>query len=102
MTSPDSADILFWARLEHIIKATLAALPDEELNRRAEWCRTTGQHGIRAQEADNKDGTAVRLVWGGATLALVERDVFTDSAYTEDLSFTLLPAAPDDAAEVAE
>lgn len=100
-TTDDQDDVLFWARLEHIIGQAMAALTPQDIARRVEFCQRTGQHGISVDEADS-EGTAVRLVWGGKTLAVIARDVFAPDAFMEDLSTTVMHAAPDDARALTE
>lgn len=92
-------DVLFWARFTHIINTALAGLSEQDMAERLAHCRATGQHGISAQEADASGG-AVRLVWGGRTLAVVSRSVFTDEGYTLGLDMNILPTAPDDARDL--
>lgn len=97
----DQDDAAFWARVTYILEQSIAALTPEDVAARIEHCQRTGQHGVRVEEADDT-GLRMRFVWGGRTLAVVERDVFADDAYFEGLSLTRLPGAPDDASSLTD
>ncbi len=77
-------------KLADVIAQALINLPADDVIARVAYCQRTGEHGIRVFT----EGESVRLVWGGADLALVERDVLIDDV--ADLPpGEWIPAAPD-------
>lgn len=85
--------LLFAARLQHIIEASLAEMRPGDRAARIAWCESTGQHGVRLLA--DRDG--YRLEWGGRPLAVLEHDVFVgEDAYLSDLEMvaTTVPDSP--------
>ena len=90
-------DLMFWARVQHILAETLAALPADDRAERIRWCRENDAHGVRAfPEADG-----IRFEWGGRVLAVVDRGVFAEDAYLRPLELDMVRDVPDDPRELA-
>lgn len=89
----DLDDPRFGARVRYILEHSVATMPDAERDARIRHCQQTGEHGIRSFR--ESDGT-VRFEWGGALLAVVEPDVFSDDGYLTDLTVEQLREFPDD------
>lgn len=89
-----SDDILFAARLRHIIERSIAEMPAVDKAERIAYCQRTGEHGVRLVA----EGDCFRLTWGGRPLALLEEDVFLgEDTYLRDLAVlgTTLPDGPE-------
>lgn len=97
MTTPTD-DLLFTARLKHIVRRSIEALPPLDRYERLENCRRAGD-GYVSVHADNG---LVRIDWGGRPLALVPASAFAEDAYLDDLSMSSVPDVPDDASELSE
>lgn len=91
-------DLLFWARIQHILETAVTGLSDEDRAERIEYCQRTGEHGVRM----HPDADGLTLTWGGATLAIIDRTLFDDDAYMEPVGFAYVPAVPDDARDLTD
>lgn len=87
-----SDDVLFWSRVEHILRVSVEGLSETDRQERIAYCRRTGQHGVRALH----DGPDIRFSWGGRLLCVVPRNAFDDEAMFEPLGAVFIPDPPDD------
>ncbi|MFC8619738.1 hypothetical protein ACFT9M_25475 [Micromonospora purpureochromogenes] len=85
-------DLMFVARVQHIIRTAVDGLSEEDRAERIGHCQRTGEHGVRM----HPDADGFTLVWGGRTLATVDAGLFDDDAYLEPVRFAYVPAIPDD------
>lgn len=93
MSDTDSDDIMLDARIEHVIRTSVDGLDPADREERIRWCQRTGHHGVRVHD-DGPDG--VRLMWGGRTLATVDRSVFQPDAMYADIAGAWTPDVPQD------
>lgn len=86
------SDLLFGARVQHIIAATLDAMPAATKAARVAYCQRTGEHGVSVIVTEHE----LEFMWAGELLAVVDKDTFADDAYFKPLFMEPVTEAPDD------
>ncbi len=79
-------------KVGEVIGRSVAALDASDRDARIEWCQRTGVHGVRMLP----EGEWVTFVWGGGTLASIERALLLDDS-AELPAPEFVEAVPDDA-----
>lgn len=76
--SADGVDLgpLVSARIQYVLKAALAAMPEDVKAERVAWCNEHGQHGVTAHPSD----AGIDLQWAGRRLAFIDADALTEDA----------------------